>query len=146
MDKLLKDLEAVALLAEKATPGPWVANDGELATDLYWADGSMTADALAEFADGLSDPPNAPFVAAAVNFLRTHHAEIAEAVADARRWRASHFADAPIVTVTGEQLRKGIRPGDYAVPWDWPITAKTKIRLIAIDAQHNSAGEGSDGH
>lgn len=87
MTELLRELEAVVGLADKATPGPWVANGGELATDLYWANGSMTADALAEFADGLSDPPNAPFVEAAVNFLRTHHAEIAEAVRDARRYR-----------------------------------------------------------
>lgn len=39
---------------------------------------------------------------------------------------------APIAT--GSQLARGIRPGDYAVPWDWPVTSKTKVRLIAIDA------------
>jgi len=75
---LQKDLAEVAGMAEKATPGPWVANDGELATDLYWANGNMVADALSEFADGPSDPPNASFVAAAVNFIRTHHATITD--------------------------------------------------------------------
>lgn len=75
---MLAELDEVVRLSEKATPGPWVANDGELATDLYWAGGGMVADALAEFADGLSDPPNAQFVAAAVNFLRTHHATLAD--------------------------------------------------------------------
>jgi hypothetical protein len=91
---LLDELEEVVRLSELATPGPWVANDGELDTDLYWADGRMVADTLAEFADGLSDPPNASFVASAVNFIRTHHAEIAAmakrleaAERDARRYR-----------------------------------------------------------
>ena len=97
---LQKDLAEVAGMAEKATPGPWVANDGELATDLYWANGNMVADALSEFADGPSDPPNASFVAAAVNFIRTHHAtitdmakrlEAAERDAARYRWILEHF-------------------------------------------------------
>jgi hypothetical protein len=73
------------------------------------------------------------------NTAEKAHAELEAAVRDAARWRALKFAEAPIVTVTGAQLAKGIKPGDYAVPWDWPINAKTKIRLIAM---RNSAREG----
>lgn len=80
MDDLLKELEAVALLAEKATPGPFVV-------DTY-GDVQANGEDVARIASSGDLANNdARVVAAAVNFLRTHHAEIAEAVRDARRYR-----------------------------------------------------------
>ncbi len=78
-----------------------------------------------------SYPPEELAVKAA-GFVVDHHAEISANAKDAARWRALHWAEAPMVTVTGSQLARGIRPGDYAVPWDWPVISKTKIRLIVM--------------
>ncbi|MEY2160454.1 MULTISPECIES: hypothetical protein [unclassified Rhodanobacter] len=89
MTDLLKDLEAVALLAERATPGEWsVVPDGtnefgQIEYTIEVFDGSCPIVDTGVF---YGDPHDANECAAAVNFIRTHHAEIAEAVKDARRW------------------------------------------------------------
>ncbi|THD06163.1 hypothetical protein [Rhodanobacter lindaniclasticus] len=78
MTNLLKDLEAVALLAEKATPGDWVWRRD--------AGKPMLINGLMFGGDGPDGQPNdAAFIIALVNLFRTHHAEIAEAVKDSAR-------------------------------------------------------------
>lgn len=81
------------------------------------------------------------WIGVALKFMDTHHAEIVEALKDAERWRALHWGEAPMVTVTGSQLARGIRPGDYAVPWDWPITSRTRIRMIVMNNSAREDGE-----
>jgi hypothetical protein len=136
MTDLLKDLEAVAGLADKATPGEWVTTVGH---HVKQAHGVMVV-AKNELRGEVAQH-NAAYIATLHNFIRTHHAEIAEAVKDAERWRALHWAEAPMVTVTGSQLARGIRPGDYAVPWDWPVTSMTRIRMIVMNDSAREAGE-----
>jgi aryl carrier-like protein len=63
--------------------------------------------------------------------LRTHHAEIAEALADARRWRAARDCVGDVGVYEGLASRDSgvsLLLGDEAD--------------AAIDAQHNSAREG----
>lgn len=79
---LLKDLEAVALLADKATPGEWVTTVGH---HVKQAHGVMVV-AKNELRGEVAQH-NAAYIATLHNFIRTHHAEIAEAVRDARRYR-----------------------------------------------------------
>ena len=128
MTDLLKDLEAVALLADR----------------LDQLSDAVAAQRWNEFSMRVPAEPHrdADLVLASIaRFLRTHHAEIAEAVKDAERWRALHWAEAPMVTVTGSQLARGIRPGDYAVPWDWPVISKTRIRMIVMNNSAREDGE-----
>lgn len=136
MIDLLKDLEAVALLADKATPGEWAASIGHHVKQIG---GVIVADPCER--RGPQAQHNAEYIAALSNLFRTHHAEIAEAVKDAKRWRALHWAEAPMVTVTGSQLSRGIRPGDYAVPWDWPVTSRTRVRMIVMNNSAREDGE-----
>ena len=90
---LAQDLGGVVRLLEKATPGSWRAgfmHDGEFvesATDggaLQKGDGSFLA--VSKTANGYNYQ-DAKAIAACVNFLRTHSAEIAGALRDAERYR-----------------------------------------------------------
>ena len=80
MNNLLKDLKAVALLADKATPGEWVTTVGH---HVKQAHGVMVV-AKNELRGEVAQH-NAAYIATLHNFIRTHHAEIAEALKDARR-------------------------------------------------------------
>lgn len=82
MNGLLKDLEAVAVLADKATPGEWVTTVGH---HVKQAHGVLVV-AKNELR-GEEHEHNAAYIAAVSNMFRTHHAKIAEAVKDARRYR-----------------------------------------------------------
>lgn len=145
MTDLLKELEAVALLAEKATPGEWHRHT-DCPAECCW---HMFTAPDGIYGDGDGDLINSPemgesdaaYIVALSNLFRTHHAEIAEAVRDAERWRALHWGEAPMVTVTGSQLARGIRPGDFAVPWDWPVTSKTRVRMIVMNNSAREVGE-----
>lgn len=95
MNNLLKDLEAVALLADKATPGDWVWRRD--AGKPMLINGVMFGGAGPD-----GQPNDAAFIIALVNLFRTHHAEIAEAVKDARRWRHARKI-LPVEYIEGSQ-------------------------------------------
>lgn len=84
---LLDELEEVVRLAEKATPGPFVV-DG-------YGDVTANGEDVARIAsDGYSAYHDAHLFADAANFIRTHHAEIADmakrleaAERDAFKWQ-----------------------------------------------------------
>lgn len=87
MNGLLKDLEAVAGLDERATPGII-----ELHTSCSWrrimaprGRGFLVPGIDPDKHPNMDSIENAQFVVALVNWFRTHHAEIAGAVKDARR-------------------------------------------------------------
>jgi hypothetical protein len=130
MTNLLKDLEAVALLAEKATPGKWRCRPEDGVVILG---GNCGGFSIEHCPDASS---NAKLITAAINFLRTHHAEIAEALADARRWRE-------VKRLTGKSV--GGRGVAFEMHFE-PLSIKggtlTDYIDAAIDAQHNSAREG----
>jgi hypothetical protein len=135
MTDLLKDLEAVALLAEKAQ-GEWRLKDCKSDPTIYQiVDATEMVIAFPRRGTGGAQEKRARedaahLIAAAVNFLRTHHAEIAEAVADARRYRALKELTRKDWTVAKDSARGGVFQfiGDELD--------------AAIDAQHNSAREG----
>jgi hypothetical protein len=68
---LLDELEGVVRLSELATPGPFVVDD--------WGDVTANGeDVVARIATNyVEDEPDANLLASAVNFIRTHHTEIA---------------------------------------------------------------------
>lgn len=135
MDNLLKDLEAVALLAEKATPGKWSVEpegDNEFGQPVFTIeifDGTCPIVGSGQF---YGDPHDANECAAAVNFIRTHHAEIAEALTDARRYRFLRDAEPEKAWDDAYRELGGCASAKHV---DAAIDA-------AIDAQHNSAREG----
>jgi hypothetical protein len=73
MTNLLKELEAVVGLADKSTSGTWkmCRDDGKpmLINNVLFGGGGTHGQAA-----------DADMILASVNFIRTHHAEIAEAV------------------------------------------------------------------
>lgn len=89
---LAQDLGGVVRLLEKATPGPWAyskRNDPEWPASIISGMDTGRAYAVAmcpryRNSDWSGD---ANAIIAAVNFLRTHSAEIAGALRDAERWR-----------------------------------------------------------
>lgn len=69
---LLDELEGVARLAEKATPGEWLYRQGTAVVILGQGAGGFDLSCCPQ------PEGNAQTIAAAVNFIRTHHAEIAD--------------------------------------------------------------------
>ena len=92
MTTLAQDLGGVVRLLEKATPGPWtVGRFGSVHRPK--AEGSESSVGSAIVAGGSKSgmydgyQENCEAIAAAVNFLRAHSAEIAGALRDAERYR-----------------------------------------------------------
>jgi hypothetical protein len=129
MDKLLKELEAVAELDARATPGKV-----ELHTSYSWR--RIMADHWQSFLvpgtdtdrhPNMDSDENAQFVVALVNWYRTHHAEIAEAVKAMDRVR---MLPAKWRDIANAEI------GDaFSGPWD---TCADELE----SAMHNSAREG----
>jgi len=87
MTDLLTELESVVALADKATPGewPWPEFPEHSPNEAFIRLGA----GYVEFGgSGSRRAANAMAVAAAMHFIRAHHAEIAEAVRDAARFHA----------------------------------------------------------
>lgn len=92
MTTIAQDLGDVLRLLEKATPGPWtVGRFGSVHRPKVEGSESSVGSAIvvggskSGMYDGYKE--NCEAIAAAVNFLRTHSAEIAGALRDAERWR-----------------------------------------------------------
>lgn len=89
---LAQDLGGVVRLLEKATPGPWtVGQFGSVHRPKVEGSESSVGSAIvvggskSGMYDGYQE--NCEAIAAAINFLRTHSAEIAGALRDAERYR-----------------------------------------------------------
>lgn len=108
MNDTKQALEAAVGLVGKATPGDWKV----FTPDDYEEGGcslpglgveSETGRAVVWYADrpeqGIENDPDAEAIAAAVNLIRTHGPQLAQALEDARRyrWLRSHEWDYPIV-------------------------------------------------
>ena len=102
MTTLAQDLGGVVRLLEKATPGPWHYSEKGFSTKptpMVYATG-QDLNYIAMCRDFGNEGPtlneeNAQAIAAAVNFLRTHSAEIAGALryAERYRWLREHVTD-----------------------------------------------------
>ena len=96
---LAQDLGGVVRLLEKATPGEWNHYESKYDGDVYMVQAAPPKmHVLCRYnGDGAGytqqDVDNAAAIAACVNFLRTHSAEIAGALRDAERyrWLREHF-------------------------------------------------------
>lgn len=89
MTTLAQDLGGVVRLLEKATPGEWFARRGYRYMHVR-AKGDKFGDPYimeARQRGTVRLDDDAKAIAAAVNFLRAHSAEIAGALRDAERWR-----------------------------------------------------------
>ena len=90
---IAQDLGGVVRLLEKATPGEWNHYESKYDGDVYMVQAAPPKmHVLCRYngdGDGYTqqDVDNAAAIAAAVNFLRTHSAEIAAALRDAERYR-----------------------------------------------------------
>ena len=90
---LAQDLGGVVRLLEKATPGKWNHYESKYDGDVYMVQAAPPKmHVLCRYnGDGAGytqqDVDNAAAIAACVNFLRTHSAEIAGALRDAERWQ-----------------------------------------------------------
>ena len=90
MTTIAQDLGGVVRLLEKATAGRWYVEPmgenefGQPAYSVNMEDGRIPTVESGEF---YGDPHDANAACAAVNFLRTHSAEIAGALRDAERYR-----------------------------------------------------------
>lgn len=93
MTIIAQDLGGVVRLLEKATPGKWNHYESKYDGDVYMVQAAPPKmHVLCRYngdGDGYTqqDVDNAAAIAAAVNFLRTHSAEIAGALRDAERYR-----------------------------------------------------------
>ena len=93
MTPLAQDLGGVVRLLEKPTPGKWNHYESKYDGDVYMVQAAPPKmHVLCRYngdGDGYTqqDVDNAAAIAAAVNFLRTHSAEIAGALRDAERYR-----------------------------------------------------------
>lgn len=135
MTDLLKDLEAVTLLADKATPGEWRAWD-DLDGDYAKVEGSPDGPNIAN-TGRLGWPEakyNAAYITALSNLFRTHHAEIAEALRDARRWRHARKI-LPVEYIEGSQREFE----SYGLPGSEEENIAADNAIDA--AMHNSARE-----
>ena len=90
---IAQDLGGVVRLLEKATPGKWNHYESKYDGDVYMVQAAPPKmHVLCRYngdGDGYTqqDVDNAAAIAACVNFLRTHSAEIAGALRDAERYR-----------------------------------------------------------
>ena len=95
---LAQDLGGVVRLLEKATPGKWNHYESKYDGDVYMVQAAPPKmHVLCRYngdGDGYTqqDVDNAAAIAAAVNFLRAHSAEIAGALRDAERWQTIESA------------------------------------------------------
>ena len=93
MSDIAQDLGGVVRLLEKATPGKWNHHESKYDGDVYMVQAAPPKmHVLCRYngdGDGYTqqDVDNAAAIAAAVNFLRAHSAEIAGALRDAERYR-----------------------------------------------------------
>ena len=93
MTTIAQDLGGVVRLLEKATPGKWNHYESKYDGDVYMVQAAPPKmHVLCRYngdGDGYTqqDVDNAAAIAACVNFLRTHSAEIAGALRDAERYR-----------------------------------------------------------
>ena len=93
MSDIAQDLGGVVRLLEKATPGKWNHYESKYDGDVYMVQAAPPKmHVLCRYngdGDGYTqqDVDNAAAIAAAVNFLRAHSAEIAGALRDAERYR-----------------------------------------------------------
>lgn len=116
---LAQDLGGVVRLLEKATPGKWNHYESKYDGDVYMVQAAPPKmHVLCRYngdGDGYTqqDVDNAAAIAACVNFLRAHSAEIAGALRDAERWR--FFAAAFDRPMQREWLRRGfgLHPDDF---------------------------------
>ena len=105
---LAQDLGGVVRLLEKATPGKWNHYESKYDGDVYMVQAAPPKmHVLCRYngdGDGYTqqDVDNAAAIAAAVNFLRTHSAEIAGALRDAERWRWIRDGKNPIDSLFSE--------------------------------------------
>ena len=136
MTTLAQDLGGVVRLLEKATPGEltvtWMENASTrwpVATDPRR---KLTVEAYSRRKDA-----DTRAIAAAVNFLRTHSAEIAGALRDADGWQPIESAprDRPVIVTNGEAVGEarylesdggwwwaGYHPTDAADGYVWQPT------------------------
>ena len=100
---LRDELEGVVRLAEKATPGPFVVDD--------YGDVTANGEDIARIASGGYEAEHdAKLFASAVNFIRAHHAEIADM---AKRLEAAERLPAKWRSIADGEI------GDaYAGPWN----------------------------
>ncbi|HEV2540248.1 MAG TPA: hypothetical protein VGU03_11125 [Frateuria sp.] len=138
---LLKELEALVLLDARATPG-----QVELHTSCSWR--RIIAERNRAFLVPTIDPDrhqnmdsaeNAQFVVALVNWYRTHHAEIAEAV-------KKRDALIELLAQAQDELVCSHRSMTHETSFD-EIQSKRVVRVInriepILKTQHNSAREG----
>lgn len=88
---LMADLAGVSRLAEKATPGPWLYR--AKSNSWYKAPPEGSGYSYGDFIMGMGDDAEGtndwdePFLIAAVQFLRTHHAELEVMARDAHLLR-----------------------------------------------------------
>lgn len=93
MTTIAQDLGGVVRLLEKATPGKWNHYESKYDGDVYMVQAAPPKmHVLCRYngdGDGYTqqEVDNAAAIAAAVNFLRTHSAEIAGALRDAEGWQ-----------------------------------------------------------
>jgi hypothetical protein len=153
MTNLLKELEAVAGLAERADQGCWRMWANELRSSPEDDADVDHSHIIASFAGARTH--NLHFVQALVLLYRTHHAEIAEAVKGAAYGRAlqsameAEYRAAKTSRKGGKQaewvtthclLRRVKAAADHLTDMGNPITESDQP-LAAIDAMHNSARE-----
>ncbi len=126
MSDIAQDLGGVVRLLEKATPGPWtVGRFGSVHRPKVEGSESSVGSAIvvggskSGMYDGYQE--NCEAIAAAVNFLRTHSAEIAGALRDAEMWQPIESAPRTGIAVLLWQPWKSGRDcttiGHYANGW-----------------------------
>ena len=143
MSDIAQDLGGVVRLLEKATPGKWNHYESKYDGDVYMVQAAPPKmHVLCRYngdGDGYTqqDVDNAAAIAAAVNFLRTHSAEIAGALRDADGWQPIESAprDRPVIVTNGEAVGEarylesdggwwwaGYHPTDAADGYVWQPT------------------------
>lgn len=143
MTSLAQDLGGVVRLLEKATPGPWtVGRFGSVhrpkveGSEISVGSAIVVGGSKSGMYDGYQE--NCEAIAAAVNFLRTHAAEIAGALRDAERWREvankAWFVDAAANVYDLHQR---------ANSWE-PSLADEDDVAAAIDSAMQQGGGGGD--
>lgn len=137
MNDLLKELEAVVEVAKKATQGEWAFFPGGKRATVYSPGGHIAFCTQRGFGARGERPvttdemvSNVQLIASLINLFRTHHAEIAEAVRDAARYR---WLRDRCGIVEYKAIAGSVGPG--------MLPSGDKLDA-AIDAMHNIAREG----